>query len=124
MKWIIALVFFFSFLSYLYSAKPLENSLGNSLDNQDVESFVVSNPNYFAEVDESGTVLRVIVADQAFINSGAVGDPARWVPTVKEVDKEKGIYPAEINSKYQRATGKFEPKAKDIDILVVKATST
>lgn len=34
---------------------------------------------HFAEVDERGVVLRVIVAEQGFIDSGAVGDPARWV---------------------------------------------
>jgi len=33
---------------------------------------------YFAEIDANGTVLRVIVADQAFINSGKVGDPKNW----------------------------------------------
>lgn len=33
---------------------------------------------YFAEI-ENGTVKRVIVADQAFIDSGAVGDPSNWV---------------------------------------------
>lgn len=33
---------------------------------------------HFAEV-ENGTVLRVIVADHSFIDSGAVGDPSRWV---------------------------------------------
>lgn len=33
---------------------------------------------HFAEV-ESGTVLRVIVADQSFIDSGAVGNPSRWI---------------------------------------------
>jgi hypothetical protein len=33
---------------------------------------------HFAEV-ENGTVLRVIVAEQDFIDSGAVGDPSRWV---------------------------------------------
>lgn len=33
---------------------------------------------HFAEV-ENGTVLRVIVAEQSFIDSGSVGDPSRWV---------------------------------------------
>lgn len=36
---------------------------------------------HFAEIDEAGLVLRVIVAEQDFIDSGAVGDPARWVRT-------------------------------------------
>lgn len=38
-------------------------------------------PTYFAEIDDSGIVLRVIVADQNFINSGAVGEPTRWIQT-------------------------------------------
>lgn len=33
---------------------------------------------YFAEIDLVGTVLRVIVADQAFIDTGTVGDKRRW----------------------------------------------
>ena len=33
---------------------------------------------HFAEV-ENGTVMRVIVAEQDFIDSGAVGDPSRWL---------------------------------------------
>ena len=36
---------------------------------------------HFAEIDANGTVLRVIVAEQDFINTGAVGDPARWIQT-------------------------------------------
>lgn len=35
---------------------------------------------HFAKV-ENGTVTQVIVAEQDFINSGAVGDPAAWVQT-------------------------------------------
>lgn len=36
---------------------------------------------HFAEIDENNVVLRVIVAEQDFIDSGVVGDPARWVQT-------------------------------------------
>jgi hypothetical protein len=36
---------------------------------------------HFAEIDENGAVLRVIVAEQDFIDSGAVGDPSRWKQT-------------------------------------------
>jgi hypothetical protein len=35
---------------------------------------------HFAKV-ESGIVTQVIVAEQEFINSGAVGDPASWIQT-------------------------------------------
>ena len=36
---------------------------------------------HFAEIDNQGIVLRVIVADQDFINSGLVGDPKNWIQT-------------------------------------------
>jgi len=36
---------------------------------------------HFAEVDSTNTVLRVIVAEQDFIDSGAVGDPKNWIQT-------------------------------------------
>ena len=36
---------------------------------------------HFAEIDNDGVVLKVIVAEQDFINSGAVGDSFRWVQT-------------------------------------------
>lgn len=36
---------------------------------------------HFAEIDNNGTVLRVIVAEQEFINSGHVGDPKFWIQT-------------------------------------------
>ena len=36
---------------------------------------------HFAEIDKDGIVLRVIVAEQDFINSGKVGDSFNWVQT-------------------------------------------
>ena len=36
---------------------------------------------HFAEIDKDGKVLRVIVAEQDFINSGLVGDSFNWVQT-------------------------------------------
>lgn len=36
---------------------------------------------HFAHIDENNIVDQVIVADQEFINSGAVGDPAQWIQT-------------------------------------------
>jgi hypothetical protein len=36
---------------------------------------------YFAEVNASGTVERVIVITQAQINTGRWGDPSKWVQT-------------------------------------------
>ena len=34
---------------------------------------------HFAEINSDGIVQRIIVAEQDFINSGAVGDSFRWV---------------------------------------------
>ena len=36
---------------------------------------------YFAKIDNTNTVTQVIVAEQDFINSGAVGDSFLWVQT-------------------------------------------
>jgi hypothetical protein len=36
---------------------------------------------HFAEINNNRIVQRVIVADQDFIDSGAVGDPNNWVQT-------------------------------------------
>ena len=36
---------------------------------------------HFAEVDENNIVTKVIVAEQDFINYGAVGDSSNWIQT-------------------------------------------
>jgi hypothetical protein len=36
---------------------------------------------HFAQLDENNVVINVIVAEQSFIESGAVGNPARWLQT-------------------------------------------
>jgi len=36
---------------------------------------------HFAEIDNADTVIRVIVADESYINSGAIGDSNNWVQT-------------------------------------------
>lgn len=36
---------------------------------------------HFAQIDDNDIVIQVIVAEQDFINSGAVGDPVRWIQT-------------------------------------------
>jgi hypothetical protein len=36
---------------------------------------------HFAQIDENNIVTRVIVAEQDFIDSGLVGDPASWIQT-------------------------------------------
>jgi len=36
---------------------------------------------HFAQIDDNNIVTQVIVAEQDFINSGAVGDPSKWIQT-------------------------------------------
>jgi len=36
---------------------------------------------HFAQIDSNNVVIKVIVAEQDFINSGAVGDPTTWIQT-------------------------------------------
>lgn len=46
---------------------------------------------HFAEIDENGIVLRVIVAEQDFIDSGLVGDPSTWVQTSYNAKGGEGL---------------------------------
>ena len=36
---------------------------------------------HFAEIDENGIVIRVLVVSQEFIDTGALGDPSKWIQT-------------------------------------------
>jgi hypothetical protein len=36
---------------------------------------------HFAQINEENIVTQVIVAEQDFINTGAVGDPGKWIQT-------------------------------------------
>lgn len=46
---------------------------------------------HFAEIDKNGIVIRVIVADQAFIDSGRVGNPKNWIET--SYNTQEGKHP-------------------------------
>ena len=63
---------------------------------------------HFAEIDNDGIVQRVIVAEQDFINSGAVGDSFKWVQTSYNHNFRKQF--AGIGCKYD--------KNKDIFIAI------
>lgn len=39
----------------------------------------MSDTDNFAQIDENGVVTQVIVATKSFIDSGAVGDPTKWI---------------------------------------------
>ena len=36
---------------------------------------------HFAEIDKNGLVIRVVVANQEYIDTGSLGDPLTWVQT-------------------------------------------
>ena len=57
---------------------------------------------YFAEIDQSDTVLRVLVAEPDYINSGKAGNPSNWIEGFMDEDgvtNPKKLYPG-IGYKY------------------------
>ena len=60
---------------------------------------------HFAEIDNEGVVLRVIVSEQDFINSGAVGDSFNWVQTSYNNNFRKNA--AGIGSTYDKTRDAF-----------------
>ena len=60
---------------------------------------------HFAEINNDGVVQRVIVAEQDFINSGAVGDSFIWVQTSYNNNFRKQF--AGIGFTYDKAKDKF-----------------
>ena len=60
---------------------------------------------HFAEIDKDGKVLRVLVSEQDFINSGAVGDSFNWVQTSYNHNFRKQY--AGIGYTYDKTKDKF-----------------
>ena len=60
---------------------------------------------HFAEIDDNGLVKRVIVAEQDFIDSGAVGDAANWIQTSYNNNIRKQF--AGVGFTYDSAKDKF-----------------
>ena len=60
---------------------------------------------HFAEINNDGVVQRVKVAEQNFINSGAVGDSFNWVQTSYNNNFRKQF--AGIGFTYDKAKDKF-----------------
>lgn len=71
-------------------------------------SSTVMAQTYYAEIDANGIVLRVIVADQSFINSGAVGNPDNWVQSWP--DGGSRMNPAAQGYNYNKTKNRFETK--------------
>ena len=67
---------------------------------------------HFAEIDRNGVVLRVIVVDQAFIDSGVVGNKENWIQTHKDRSARKHF--ASVGSTYDSGRNAFiHPKPFD-----------
>lgn len=86
---------------------------------------------HFAEISKKGIVLRVIVADQDFIDSGAVGDPENWIQTsynTKEGKHLLGGVPlrknyAGVGYKYDKKIDAFIPPKPEVgDFVLDKET--
>jgi hypothetical protein len=45
---------------------------------------------HFAEIDQNNIVQRVLVVDKEFIDSGALGNPQRWIQT--SFNTHKGVH--------------------------------
>ena len=92
-------------LSWFFYTKP-EPPFG-------ADPIIVSNePTYFAEIDENGIVLRVIVISQENLNTGKWGDPSRWVETTLDGRIRKNY--AGIGDKYDASLNAFiDPKPFD-----------
>ena len=65
---------------------------------------------HFAELDENNIVKRVVVADPNFMQSGALGDPARFVETSEDGSKRKNY--AGIGYTYDTKKDAFIPPRK------------
>jgi len=62
---------------------------------------------HFAKIDSNNIVTQVIVAEQDFINSGAVGDSFLWVQTSYNSNFRKNF--AGVGSTYDKTRDAFIP---------------
>lgn len=68
---------------------------------------------HFAQIDEDRTVRRVIVAEQEFIDSGAVGDPNTWIKTSYNSNIRKNF--AGHGYTYDKERDAFTPPRPSLD---------
>ena len=62
---------------------------------------------HFAKINDNNVVVDVIVAEQDFIDSGAVGDPSKWVQTSYNNSIRKNF--AGIGYTYDKTNDVFIP---------------
>lgn len=119
MKYIIPIIIFITLwiggIIYYMDVPKEEVSVGSEivLKTNDKQS-------YFAEVI-GGEVKRVIVADQEFINSGAVGNPNNWKRTYKDGFERKNY--AGKGYTYDEIRDAFIPPKPTIDAILDEETA-
>ena len=75
---------------------------------------------HFAEINSDSIVQRVIVAEQNFINSGAVGDSSNWIQTSPNSSFRKNY--AGSGYTYDKAKDSFIPPQPYPSWVLVEAT--
>ena len=68
---------------------------------------------HFAQIDENNIVTQVIVAEQDFIDSGLVGDPASWIQTSYNTYEGKHLLGGTPLRKNYAGTGFTYDKIRD-----------
>ena len=77
---------------------------------------ITDETTYFAEIDSNGNVLRVLVVDQEFIDSGKLGNPDNWVQTYKDDSKRKHY--AGKSYTYNKTLDAFIPPKTSVDSIL------
>lgn len=64
---------------------------------------------HYAQIDKNNIVVKVIVADEDFIQSGALGDPKEWIQT--SYNTSEGRHPSgiPIRKNYAGIGFKYDP---------------
>ena len=75
---------------------------------------------HFAKIDSNNIVTQVIVAEQDFINSGAVGDSFLWVQTSYNSNFRKNF--AGVGSTYDKTRDAFIPPKPYASWVLVEDT--
>jgi hypothetical protein len=55
---------------------------------------------HYAEINDKNVVIRVIVAEESFIQSGIVGDPNKWVQTSYNTRENEHPYKTPFRKNY------------------------
>ena len=84
-----------------------KQNLGTIALGATIEQLLAQEESLFAEIDKDGTVLRVIVIDQATLNTGKWGDPKNWVQTSAKGTVRKNY--AGIGYTYDKTRDAFIP---------------